>query len=76
MAGQNGAFRFDNRWIIDPIVNGVGRLGRLLSDGLRAFFHEPIIDGIVNGLGALTDGLGVSPANCRWARAKITCCSP
>lgn len=52
------AFRFDNRWVIDPIVNGIGRLGRLLSDGLRAFFDEPIVDGIVNGLGALTDGLG------------------
>ncbi len=52
------AFRFDNRWIIDPIVNGVGRLGRLLSDGLRAFFDEPIIDGIVNGVGALTDAFG------------------
>ncbi len=52
------AFRFDNRWVIDPIVNGVGRLGRILSDGLRAFFDEPIIDGIVNGLGTFTSGLG------------------
>ncbi|HIQ04694.1 MAG TPA: NADH-quinone oxidoreductase subunit L, partial [Anaerolineae bacterium] len=50
----NFLFRFDDSWVIDPIVDFVGRLGRKVSDALRAFFDEPVVDGVVNGVGWVT----------------------
>jgi NADH-quinone oxidoreductase subunit L len=44
-------FKFDNKWVLDPIVNGVGRLGTALADGLFRFVDMPIIDGTVNLIG-------------------------
>ncbi|TEU17203.1 MAG: NADH-quinone oxidoreductase subunit L, partial [Anaerolineales bacterium] len=40
-------FRFDNRWVVDPIVNLAGRAGRLLSDVL-GLFDLKVIDGLVD----------------------------
>ena len=54
----NICFSFDNRWFIDPIVNGVGRLGRAVATGVRKWFDEPILDGAVNGTGVIANGLG------------------
>jgi NADH-quinone oxidoreductase subunit L len=40
-------FYFDNRWVVDPIVNLVGRAGRLLSD-VFGLFDLKVIDGLVD----------------------------
>ncbi len=55
---SNLLFYFDNKWVIDPIVNWVGRFGRWLSEALRDWFDNPIIDGAVNGAGRLATWLG------------------
>jgi len=47
IALANVFFYFDNRWVIDPIVNLVGRIGRLISD-ISAAFDLRIIDGLVD----------------------------
>ncbi|MFB0546250.1 MAG: NADH-quinone oxidoreductase subunit L, partial [Anaerolineae bacterium] len=41
-------FKFDNRWVIDPIINGVGRVSAALASALFRFVDIPIIDGAVN----------------------------
>jgi NADH-quinone oxidoreductase subunit L len=48
-------FSFDNKWVLDPIVNGVGKLGVALSNGFYRFVDVPIIDGTVNLVGRLGD---------------------
>ena len=48
---SNLFFKFDNKWVIDPIVNGVGRLGVALSEAFFRFVDMPIIDGTVNLVG-------------------------
>ena len=44
------SYDFDYNWVINPIVNLVGRAGMLLSKGL-GIFDAVIIDGIVNRVG-------------------------
>jgi NADH-quinone oxidoreductase subunit L len=53
----NWLFRFDDIWIIDPVVDGVGKLWRRISDWGQAF-DERVVDGIVNGIGAVTAAVG------------------
>jgi NADH-quinone oxidoreductase subunit L len=50
-------FRFDDLWVIDPIVDGVGRLGRQLSERGR-WIDIHIVDAAVNGVAAVTDAVG------------------
>ena len=52
----NWLFRFDDLWVIDPIVDGVGKLGRRLSE-IGHWFDTHIVDAAVNGIGAIT-GVG------------------
>lgn len=48
-------FHVDAQWLIDPLVNAVGRLGRWTSDRSAAFDARGV-DGAVNGIGdALLD---------------------
>jgi NADH-quinone oxidoreductase subunit L len=47
----------DDLWVIDPIVNGIGRAGVWLA-GLAAAFDSWVVDGAVNGAGWFTDRLG------------------
>jgi len=42
--------KFDSRWVIDPVVNLVGRAVVALSD-LLSRFDLRIVDGMVNGIG-------------------------
>jgi len=51
-------FRIDDQWVIDPIVDAVGRFGRWLSDALRRFVDTPIVDGAVNGVAYVADRCG------------------
>ena len=50
--------RIDQSWVIDPLVNLVGRAGRELAFGLRHALDEPIIDGAVNAVGRVTSAAG------------------
>ncbi|MGQ9628322.1 MAG: NADH-quinone oxidoreductase subunit L [Anaerolineae bacterium] len=51
-------FRIDDMWIVDPIVDGVGNLGRAFSEWLRHAIDEPVVDGAVNGVGHLSAWAG------------------
>ncbi|MEZ4713270.1 MAG: hypothetical protein R3A44_39145 [Caldilineaceae bacterium] len=44
----NLLYWFDAKWIIDPIVNAVGRFGIWLSH-VGAEFDRLVVDGLVNG---------------------------
>ncbi len=46
--------RVDGDWLIDPIVNGVGKVGRMGSNA-NAWFDRNIVDGSVNFLALITD---------------------
>ncbi len=52
------AFAFDDKFVIDPIVDSVGRFGRWLSDWLRRAIDSPLVDGAVNGVGRATGWMG------------------
>jgi NADH-quinone oxidoreductase subunit L len=47
----------DDMWVIDPIINAIGRIGVGISNFLAAF-DRFVIDGTVNGVGWLTDRMG------------------
>jgi NADH-quinone oxidoreductase subunit L len=49
---------FDDKLVIDPIVDSVGRFGRWLSDWLKRAIDNPIVDGAVNGVGKVTASFG------------------
>jgi NADH-quinone oxidoreductase subunit L len=51
-------YAFDDKLVIDPIVDSFGRFGRWLSDWLRRAIDSPIIDGAVNGVGRVTGWFG------------------
>ncbi len=51
-------YKFDDKWVVDPAVDGVGKLGNWLSQTLRTRVDDPIVDGAVNGVGYLTDWSG------------------
>jgi NADH-quinone oxidoreductase subunit L len=51
-------YEFDDRFVIDPIVDGVGRFGRWLSEWLKKAVDNPIVDGAVNGIGWVTGQIG------------------
>jgi NADH-quinone oxidoreductase subunit L len=53
----NWLYRFDDLWVIDPIVDGVGRLWRRISE-VGQLFDVKVVDGIVNGIGAVTTAVG------------------
>jgi NADH-quinone oxidoreductase subunit L len=50
-------FKFDDKWVIDPIVNFIGRLGVWISAVLAAFDHY-VVDGVVNGSAYVADFMG------------------
>ena len=51
-------FGFDDKWVVDPIVDAVGAFGRWLSDALRRFVDTPVVDGAVNGVARAMDFCG------------------
>ncbi len=54
---SNWLYRFDDLWVIDPIVDGVGKLWRRISE-IGQVFDVRVVDGIVNGIGAVTTAVG------------------
>jgi NADH-quinone oxidoreductase subunit L len=55
---SKACFDFDDKLVIDPIVDGVGRFGRWLSEALKKVVDNPVIDGAVNGVGRVTTEFG------------------
>ncbi|MGQ9599057.1 MAG: NADH-quinone oxidoreductase subunit L [Anaerolineae bacterium] len=51
-------FAFDDKLVIDPLVDAFGRFGRWLSEWLKDGVDIPIVDGIVNGVGSVTSKFG------------------
>jgi NADH-quinone oxidoreductase subunit L len=62
-------FYFDNRWVIDPIINRVGRTSAALASALFRFVDVPIIDGAVNLAGKV--GAALSSALFRFIDIPI-----
>jgi NADH-quinone oxidoreductase subunit L len=54
----SACYTFDDKIVIDPIIDGVGRSGRWLSDWLKKAIDNPIVDGAVNGVGWVTAQAG------------------
>jgi NADH-quinone oxidoreductase subunit L len=53
----NWLYRFDDLLVIDPIVDGVGKLTKRFSD-FSEQFDTHVIDATVNGIGAVTGRFG------------------
>jgi NADH-quinone oxidoreductase subunit L len=54
----SACYAFDDKIVIDPIIDSVGRFGRWLSDWLKKAIDNPIIDGAVNAVGWVTTQSG------------------
>jgi NADH-quinone oxidoreductase subunit L len=54
---SNWLLRFDDAWVIDPIVDGMGSLWRKVSD-IGYWIDDKIVDGAVNGVAAVTSWFG------------------
>ena len=65
----NWLFRFDDQWVIDPIVDGVAGFWRRVSEwGQR--FDVRVVDGIVNGVGTVTTTVGNAVRVIQTGRAQ------
>ena len=51
--------KFDDNWVIDPIVDLIGRIGIWISK-VTAAFDRFVVDGVVNGSAYFTDRMGNS----------------
>ncbi len=58
IALARACYTFDDKIVIDPIVDAVGRFGRWLSEWLKKAVDNPVVDGAVNGVGQVTAWLG------------------
>jgi NADH-quinone oxidoreductase subunit L len=54
VATANILARVDANWVIDPIVNGVGRFGRGWGN-VSGWFDRVVVDGTVNLVGIVAD---------------------
>jgi NADH-quinone oxidoreductase subunit L len=50
-------YYFDDAWVIDPLINGIGRVSVWFSKFLAAF-DRVVVDGAVGGVGWLADRMG------------------
>ena len=51
-------FNFDNRWVVDPLVNLVGAVGRLASDITRMFDEVAVDSSMVEGTAKAFNAFG------------------
>jgi NADH-quinone oxidoreductase subunit L len=66
---SNWLFRFDDLWVIDPVVDGVGRFGRRLSEWGR-WFDTHVVDATVNWVGSITQAAGSAVRLLQTGRAQ------
>lgn len=50
-------FKVDNQWVVDPMVNLVGEIGRVFAEA-SALLDAMVVDGAVNAVGHLTQWAG------------------
>ena len=62
-------FRFDDLWVIDPIVDGVGKLGRQLSEWGR-WVDAHIVDACVNGVATVVGAIGSAVRTIQTGRVQ------
>jgi len=62
----NQAFRFDDEWVIDPLVDWVGKIGRLAATASLKFDMIAVDAGLVEGTGKAFNTFG------RWLRYSQT----
>jgi NADH-quinone oxidoreductase subunit L len=55
----NWLFKFDDSWIIDPIVDGVGKLGQRMSEWGH-WFDVHVVDAVVNLTASVTGAFGAA----------------
>jgi NADH-quinone oxidoreductase subunit L len=65
----NWLFKFDDSWVIDPIVDGVGKFGRRLSE-VGHWIDVNIVDRAVNGIGAIAAELGSALRTLQTGKAQ------
>jgi NADH:ubiquinone oxidoreductase subunit 5 (subunit L)/multisubunit Na+/H+ antiporter MnhA subunit len=65
----NWLFRFDDVWVIDPIVDGVGKVGRRLSEAGR-WFDTYVVDRAVNGLASVIGWCGGAARSIQTGKAQ------
>jgi NADH-quinone oxidoreductase subunit L len=61
---------FDDLWVIDPIVDGIGKLGVWLSK-VAANFDRYIVDGLVNAFGPVMGAMGGLLRNTQDGRVQV-----
>ncbi len=61
---------FDAKWVIDPLVNAIARLGIWLSV-IAADVDHYVVDGAVNGMARLTDLLGGTLRNTQDGKVQV-----
>jgi NADH-quinone oxidoreductase subunit L len=61
---------FDYKWVIDPIVNAIGRLNIWFS-GVMAVFDRYVIDGIVNFAGWISERSGAMLRNTQNGHVQV-----
>lgn len=66
---SNALFKFDSNVIDDTLVDGVGWVGRKLSE-LGHWIDEHIVDGAVNGAGAVADWFGAALRTIQTGKAQ------
>ena len=65
----NWLFKFDDVWVIDPIVDGVGKFGRRLSEAGR-WFDTNVVDRAVNGLASVIGWCGGAVRSIQTGKAQ------
>ena len=65
----NWLYKFDDLWVIDPIVDGVGKVGRRLSE-IGHWFDINIVDRAVNGVGAIAGAMGSALRTIQTGKAQ------
>ena len=65
----NWLFKFDDAWIIDPIVDGVGKFGRWLSE-VGHWFDVNVVDALVNLIGRVAGSLGSALRTLQTGKAQ------
>lgn len=63
-------FWVDDRWIIDPIINGIGRLTVLIAR-FAADVDQYVVDGFVNGVGWVTSRAGSILRNSQNGQVQV-----
>jgi len=61
---------FDDFWVLDPIVDGIGKIAVWLSE-VAAAFDRVIVDGVVNGAAWITDRTGGTLRNVQDGQIQV-----